>query len=225
MLKHIWFIMDWNRRWAKDRFLPWVAWHKAWAENIKTVIDVCLKNNIEYATFWALSTENIKSRSQEELKYLYDLLEQIPEFLNEMIEKWLKFETIWDLDLLPESTKNVLIDLKNKTKNNSSITLILAVWYGWRNEIIRWIKKFILSWGDIDKLDEKSFLDYLDTWKFPEPDLLIRTWWDVRLSWFMQYVSDYSEYYFTQKKWPEFDEIELIKAIEKFNKSKRNFWK
>lgn len=217
--------MDWNRRWAKDRFLPWVAWHKAWAENIKTVIDVCLKNNIEYATFWALSTENIKSRSQEELKYLYDLLEQIPEFLNEMIEKWLKFETIWDLDLLPESTKNVLIDLKNKTKNNSSITLILAVWYGWRNEIIRWIKKFILSWGDIDKLDEKSFLDYLDTWKFPEPDLLIRTWWDVRLSWFMQYVSDYSEYYFTQKKWPEFDEIELIKAIEKFNKSKRNFWK
>lgn len=225
MLKHIWFIMDWNRRWAKDRFLPWVAWHKAWAENIKTVIDVCLRNNIEYATFWALSTENIKSRSDQELKYLYDLLEQIPEFLNEMIEKWLKFETIWDLDLLPESTKNVLLDLKNKTKNNSSITLILAVWYGWRNEIIRWIKKFVLSWGDIGKLDEKSFLDYLDTWKFPEPDLLIRTWWDVRLSWFMQYVSDYSEYYFTQKKWPEFDEIELNKAIEKFTRSKRNFWK
>lgn len=217
--------MDWNRRWAKSRLLPWVAWHKAWAENIKTIIDVCIKNNIEFATFWALSTENIKSRSSDELKYLYDLLEQIPEFLNEMTQNWLKFETIWDLDLLPESTKNVLNTLKEDTKYNTKITLILAVWYWWRNEIIRWIKKFISSWDSLNSLDEKSFLQYLDTWIFPEPDLLIRTGWDVRLSWFMQYVSDYSEYYFTQKKWPEFDEIELNKAIEKFNKSKRNFWK
>jgi len=87
--------MDWNRRWAKSRFLPTFAWHKAWAENIKKIIEWCVDNKIEYATFWALSTENLKSRTSEELSYLFDLLEKLPDFLNEMIKKWLRFETIW----------------------------------------------------------------------------------------------------------------------------------
>lgn len=225
MLNHVWFIMDWNRRWAKQRLLPSVAWHKAWAENVKNIIEISIKNWIKYVTFWALSTENIKSRSNEELSYIYSLVEKLPDFLKDIISNWMKFETIWDLDLLPEKTRNILNKAKEDTKNNTQITFILAIAYGWRNEIIRWIKKFIKDWWDIESLDEKSFLNYLDTWAFPEPDLLIRTWWYIRLSWFMQYVSDYSEYYFTDKKWPEFDETEFNKAIEKFNSSKRNFWK
>lgn len=225
MIKHIGFIMDWNRRWAKSRFLPTFAWHKAWAENIKTIIEWCVDNKIEFATFWALSTENLKSRSNEELSYLFELLEKLPDFLDEMIQKWLRFETIWDLELLPEKTRNKLLKLKETTKNNTTITFILAVAYWWRNEIIRGIKKFIKLWWDINFLDENNFLDYLDTWAFPQPDLLIRTGWDIRLSWFMQYVSDYSEYYFTDKKWPDFNKEELNNSINHFLKTKRNFWK
>ena len=74
-------------------------------------------------------------------------------------------------------------------------------------------------------LNEKSFLNYIDTWRFPEPDLLVRTWWDIRLSWFLQYVSDYSEFYFSDKYWPDFDKIEFQKAIDSFNNAKRNHWK
>ena len=91
--------------------------------------------------------------------------------------------------------------------------------------MIRWIKKFIASWDDISTLDEKIFLNYLDTWKYPEPELLVRTGWDIRMSWFMQYVSDYSEFYFSDKYWPDFDENELNLAIDKFKNAKRNFWK
>ncbi|MDP5039066.1 MAG: polyprenyl diphosphate synthase, partial [Candidatus Gracilibacteria bacterium] len=201
--------MDGNRRWAKSRLLPSFAGHKAGADNIIKIIKICIKNNIEFGTFWALSTENIKSRSDDELKYLFGLLDKMPSFLKEMLDFGVKFETIGDLDLLPEKTKNILLKLKFDSKNNSNFTFILAVGYGGRNEIIRGIKKFINFGGDLEKLDEKSFLQYLDTGIFPEPDLLIRTGGDIRLSGFMQYVSDYSEYYFNEKKWPEFDENEL----------------
>ena len=225
MLNHVGFIMDWNRRWAKKRFLPSFAWHKAWADNLINIIKLSKEAWIKNVTFWALSTENIISRSQEELTWIFQLVEKLPDYLADMLNDWVKFEVIWDMDLLPASTSKVLTETIEKTKNNDWITMILAIAYGWRNEIIRWIKKFISSWDDINLLNEKSFLNYIDTWRFPEPDLLVRTWWDIRLSWFLQYVSDYSEFYFSDKYWPDFDKIEFQKAIESFNKAKRNHWK
>lgn len=217
--------MDGNRRWAKARLLPTFAWHKAGADNLINIVNLCAKKEIKYVTFWALSTENIKSRSSEELEGLFSLIEKIPSYLKKMLNNWVKLEVIWDMTLLPESTQKVLNDAILETKDNTSITMILAIAYGWRNEIIRWIKKLIASWDDISTLDEKSFLNYLDTWRFPEPELLVRTGWDIRMSGFMQYVSDYSEFYFSNKYWPDFDETELNIAIDKFMGSKRNFWK
>ena len=141
------------------------------------------------------------------------------------MNNWAKIELIWDISKLPEESQTVLNELMIETKNNNEITVILALVYGWKNEIIRWIKKFISVWWDISTLNEESFSKYIDTWKYPPADVIVRTWWDVRHSWFLLYQSDYSEYYFTEKKWPDFDKDELNKVCDFFTSSKRNFWK
>jgi undecaprenyl diphosphate synthase len=97
--------------------------------------------------------------------------------------------------------------------------------YGWQDEIVRATKKIIKAWIEPEKLTKQEFRKYTDTWKFPIVDLIIRTGWDIRHSWFLLYDSEYAEYYFTPKKWPEFDEKEFDKAIDFFNSSKRNFGK
>ena len=222
---HIWIIMDWNRRWAKQKLLPSIIWHKTWANNVKKITEYAVKLWIDYMTLWALSTDNLKKRNKDEVDWIIKIIDNIESFLDEMIQNWLKFETIWDLSKLPEKSQEILNRVKEKTKNNTWVTLVIALIYWWQDEIIRWIKKFVSEWWDINTLDKNNFTDYLDTWKYPNPELIIRTGWDIRHSWFLLYNSEYSEYYFTQKKWPEFDENELDKAIEFYNSSKRNFWK
>jgi len=222
---HIWIIMDWNRRWAKQKLLPSIIWHKTWANNVKKITEYAVKLWIDYMTLWALSTDNLKKRNKDEVDWIIKIIDNIESFLDEMIQNWLKFETIWDLSKLPEKSQEILNRVKEKTKNNTWVTLVIALIYWWQDEIIRWIKKFVSEWWDINTLDKNNFTDYLDTWKYPNPELIIRTGWDIRHSWFLLYNSEYSEYYFTQKKWPEFDENELDKAIEFYNSSKRNFGK
>jgi len=222
---HIWIIMDWNRRWAKQKLLPSIIWHKTWANNVKKITEYAVKLWIDYMTLWALSTDNLKKRNKDEVDWIIKIIDNIESFLDEMIQNWLKFETIWDLSKLPEKSQEILNRVKEKTKNNTWVTLVIALIYWWQDEIIRWIKKFVSEWWDINTLDKNNFTDYLDTWKYPNPELIIRTGWDIRHSWFLLYNSEYSEYYFTQKKWPEFDERELDKAVEFYNSSKRNFGK
>lgn len=217
--------MDWNRRWAKERFLPAIAWHKAWADNVVKIVELAEKKWIEYITLWALSTDNLIKRPKEEVDAIIKLVNNIEFFLWKMLDENLKFETIWDLSQLPEESQLVLERVKDKTKNNTWITLVMALIYWWQDEIIRATKKIINSWLTPDLLTKDEFRKYLDTWSFPVIDMIVRTGWDIRHSWFMLFDSEYSEYYFTEKKWPEFDEQEFDKVIESFNKSKRNFWK
>ena len=218
-------IMDWNRRWAKERFLPSLAWHKAWAENVKQVVESAWEAWIKYLTLWALSTDNLTKRAPEEVKWIIQLINNIESFLWEILEQGLKFETIWNISKLPEESQKILIKVKDKTKNNTWLTLIIALIYWGQDEIIRWIKKFILEWWDTNNFDESNFRQYLDTWLYPPVDLIVRTWWDIRTSGFLLYDSPYSEYYFTNKKWPEFNNDEFNKAIDFYDNSKRNFWK
>lgn len=225
MINHISIIMDWNRRWAKEKSLPAFMWHKAWADNVEKIINLAWEKWIKYITMWALSTENLKNRPKDEIDFLIKLINNIESYLSKMIKKWLKFETIWDLGLLPEDSQIILQKIKDKTSNNTWITFILALNYWWKDEIIRWIKKFVKEWWNIDDLDEDNFRNYLDVSKFPVPDVIVRTGWDIRHSWFLLYDSAYSEYYFTPKKWPDFDEEELDKVVDFFNSSKRNFGK
>lgn len=225
MINHISIIMDWNRRWAKEKSLPAFMWHKAWADNVEKIINLAWEKWIKYITMWALSTENLKNRPKDEIDFLIKLINNIESYLSKMIKKWLKFETIWDLGLLPEDSQIILQKIKDNTSKNTWITFILALNYWWKDEIIRWIKKFVKEWWNIDDLDEDNFRNYLDVSKFPVPDVIVRTGWDIRHSWFLLYDSAYSEYYFTPKKWPDFDEEELDKVVDFFNSSKRNFGK
>lgn len=223
---HLGIIMDGNRRWAKAKLLPTIMWHKAWFENAVKIIGYAGKNwDISHLTLWALSKENLIKREPEELSGIIKLIEKLADLLPEMQENNIKFETIWDIEKLPQTSQIILQKVKDQTKNNSGMVLIAALVYSGQDEIIRWIKKMTSLWVNIDDLDEKWFKQFLDTGRFPSPDLIIRTGWDMRHSGFMLYESDYSEYYFSEKFWPDFDEFELKKAIHSFQSAKRNFWK
>jgi len=224
-INHLWIIMDWNRRWAKERFLPSISWHKAWADNVVKITTLAEKKWIKYITLWALSTDNLKKRSKEEVEWIIKLGNNIEYFLWKMLNENLKFETIGDISQLPEESQVVLNKVKEKTKNNTWITLILGLIYGGQDEIIRATKKIIKNWIEPEELTKEEFRKYTDTWKFPIVDMIVRTGWNIRHSWFMLFDSEYSEYYFTDKKWPEFDEEQLDKVIDNFNNSKRNFGK
>lgn len=224
-LKHLAIIMDGNRRWAKTRFLPAFAWHKAGADNVVKIAELANQKWITHLTLWALSTENLQKRSLEEVSWIIKLVNSIEWYLEKMNIQWLKFNVIWDISRLPEESQEILIRVMKNTKNNSWLVLTIALIYGWQDEIIRATKEIILEWKNPEELTQEEFRKYLDTADLPIPDVIARTWWDMRHSGFLLYDSAYSEYYFTDKKWPEFDETQLDRVVESFNNSKRNFWK
>lgn len=225
MLNHLWIIMDWNRRWAKSKFLPSIAWHKAWADNVKKITRLAESKWIKYLTLWALSTDNLWKRGEEEIKWIIKLINNIESFLWEMLDENLRFETIWDISKLPLESQEVLNRVKEKTKNNTWITLTIALVYWWQDDIIRATKKIISLWLNPEQITKEEFKKYLDTNFLPSPDIIVRTGWDIRHSWFLLFDSEYSEYYFTNKAWPDFNEEELNNVIDFFSNTKRNFWK
>lgn len=224
-LNHVWIIMDGNRRWAQEKFLPKAVWHQKWAENIKKIAKLAIKYDIKYLTLWALSLDNLKKREESEVKKIISLLDKIEDFFWEMLENDLKFEVIWNIEQLPENTVFKLKNVVEKTKDNVWLILNIALIYWGQDEIIRATKKILKAWIDPETLTTEEFKKYLDTANLPNPDLIIRTGWDLRHSGFLLFDSEYSEYYFTEKKWPDFDEEELKKAIVSYNSAKRNFWK
>lgn len=225
MINHLGIIMDWNRRWAKSNFLPAVMWHKYWADNVEKIVEIVWKKWINFLTLWALSTDNLVKRPEEEVEWIIKLINSIEKYLEKAIKNNLKFDTIGDISKLPKESQIVLERVKNQTKDNTWLTLNIALIYWWQDEITRATQKIIRDWLKAEEITKEKIREYLDTWKLPIVDLIIRTGWDIRHSWFLLYDSEYSEYYFTEKKWPEFDEKELDKAIEFFDNSKRNFWK
>ena len=225
MLQHLAIIMDGNRRWAKKRFLPSIAWHKAWAENVKTIAQLAYDTWIKYLTLWALSTENLEKREQKEVDGIIKLINNIESYLDEMIQTGLKLETIGDLTKLPQDSQEILHKVKLRTQNNSWLVLTIALIYGWQDEILRATKQILRDGKNPETLTNQEFRSYLDSHFLPVPDVIVRTGWDIRHSGFLLYDSAYSEYYFTDKPWPEYDEAELAKTIDFFENSKRNFGK
>nr|MDD3719957.1 polyprenyl diphosphate synthase [Candidatus Gracilibacteria bacterium] len=222
---HLGIIMDGNRRWAKKRLLPTLAGHKAGFDNAQKIIELANDKGLKYLTLWALSKENLVKREQDELSGIIKMIEKLEDLLPKLQKNNIKFETIGDIEKLPTKSQEVIKKVKLETKNNLGMTLIVAMVYSGQDEIIRAIKKFLNSGDDINNLDEKSFKKYLDTALFPSPDLIIRTGGEIRHSGFLLYDSDYSEYYFSDKLWPDFDETELDNALNFFNKRERRFGK
>lgn len=217
--------MDGNRRWAKARFLPAMAWHKAGADNVVKITELASDRGIKYLTLWALSTENLYKRSDEEIEWIIKLVNSIETYLEKMQVENLRFNVIGDISRLPDASREVLERVMNKTRDNTGITLTIALIYGGQDEILRATKKIIADKLDPESITPELFRSYLDTASLPVPDVIVRSGWDIRHSGFLLYDSAYSEYYFTEKWWPAFNESELDNVIDFYNGAKRNFWK
>lgn len=226
-VKHVAIIMDGNGRWAKKRNLPHLEGHRKGAEAVKEAIKTSKELGIEYLTLYAFSTENWK-RSKEEVDGLMSLLEEFIEFnLKELNEKNIRLKTIGRIEEFPVNTYNKILEAIESTKNNNEGTLVLALNYGGRAEIIDTVKKIVKKVVDkeleIDEITEDLFADNLYDSTIPDPDIMIRTSGEFRLSNFLLWELSYSEIYITDVLWPDFDKSEFIKAIENCTNRERRF--
>ena len=224
---HIAIIMDGNGRWAKNKFLPRTAGHKAGVETIRRVLRECKRLNIKYITLYAFSTENWK-RPKIEVDALMNLLSSyLKSELQELHDENIKITAIGDLSNLPNKCVKELDNAIELTKNNTGCNLNLALNYGGRldikNALVDIIKDVKDGKIDVNKVDENTISDYLSTKYIPDPDLLIRTSGEERLSNFLLWEVAYSEFYFTEVYWPDFDEKQLQKAIFTYQNRDRRF--
>jgi undecaprenyl diphosphate synthase len=215
--------MDGNGRWASERNLPRIIGHKVGSESVREIIRVCLELGIEYLTLYSFSTENWQ-RPKEEIKGLMELLKfLLKNEVDELSKRGVSIRAIGKLDYLPNDVKDELFKAIEKTKNNNKLKLYLALSYGGRQEILDAVNKIIKS--KLKSIDEENFRNFLYDPTLPDPDLLIRTSGEYRISNFLLWQISYSELYFTKTLWPEFRREEFIKAIEDYSKRKRKFGK
>ncbi len=226
---HVGIIMDGNRRWAKERNLIPQLGHKQGAENLRDIAEACSDIGIKYLTVFAFSTENWK-RSKEEVDYLMNLfLSYAKSFKKRLNEKNYRVRLTGNINGLSEELQKEILYIEEATKNNSGLTINIAINYGGRAEIIEATKNILEEYknGNITLADvnEELINKYLQTKNSPDPDLIIRTGGEERLSGFLIWQSVYSELYFTKVYWPAFDKEELNKAIIEYSRRKRNFGK
>ena len=221
-LKHVAFIMDGNGRWAKQRNLARTEGHKEGAERAFDVANRIFQHwNIPYITLYAFSTENWK-RPQQEIDVIFELLTTYLEKKKSVfLENKIRFQTIGNIDILPEATRKAIEDVKHATAHFTEHTLTLALNYGAREEVLRAIKT--LSTDEINNLTWETFERQLYTAGMPDPDLIIRTSGEQRLSNYLLLQAAYSEFYFTNTHWPDFNDQEVDKAIENYLQRNRRF--
>jgi len=225
--KHIAIIMDGNGRWAKARGLPRTAGHQEGIKRIKEIVKAANKLGIKYLTIFAFSTENW-DRPKEEvdmlMRYLDNFLRNEIEDLN---KNNIRLLVIGRDKPLPDYLLKRIRSAEDYTKNNTGMTLVVALNYGARQEIIDAIKKYVCmvkeNKEDIHNLNEEKFKNFLYTCDIPDPDLLIRTSGEMRLSNFLLWQISYTEFYFTKKYWPDFTEKDLLEAISDYQKRERRF--
>ncbi len=222
MLQHIAFIMDGNGRWAKKYGKPRIYGHYHGANKIEEVVQWCYNRGVKYTTFFAFSTENWK-RPPEEVNFILGMLtNRISEFYERMNKNGVKLRFIGRIDELPEKIRKTCTEYEEKTKNNDDgIQVLLAFNYGGRVEIIDSVNKIIRDGKNEITLEE--FREYLYAPDVPDPELVIRTSGEMRISNFLLWQIAYSELYFSDLFWPEFSEEELQKAIDNFKKRERRF--
>lgn len=227
---HIAIIMDGNRRWAKKRLLPTNLGHKEGAQRLEDMAKYCKKIGVRYLTVYAFSTENWK-RSEEEVGYLMNLLaDSIMDFDKRFEGDDIRIKLVGDINGLPQRLQDGIRHIEEKTKDKSGLTVNVAINYGGRAELIHATKLIAEDYKNgvitsLDDINEEMISNYIYTKGDPDPDLIIRTAGEIRMSGFLTWQGVYSEMYFTDVLWPDFKEAELDKAIEEFNNRKRNFGK
>ncbi len=222
-LNHIAIIMDGNRRYAKLKGLPSAMGHTMGVDALKRTVKACQKFNIKYLTVYAFSTENWK-RTKEEVDFLMNLLgATIKNELNDLHFNNVKLKFIGNLSKLSENLQTILKEAEIKTKNNDGVHLQIAINYGGRDEIVNAVNNLLKT--DKKEITEEEFENFLYTKNIPNPDLLVRTGGELRVSNFLLWQIAYSEIYVTEKFWPEFDEKELKLAINTFFERQRRYGK
>jgi len=224
---HIAIIMDGNGRWAKKRNLPRIFGHKEGAKSVRAVTEAAAEAGIEYLTLYAFSTENWK-RPEKEVGFLMGLLQDyLEKELPTMMKNNIKLLTIGDLSRLPSGARKRLDDVKKKTSKNRGLKLVLALNYGSKAELTAAVRK-IAGEAKKGKLPVNSITDRtisknLYTKDIPDPDLLIRTSGEMRISNFLLWQIAYAEIYITRVLWPDFRKKELLAALREFNRRERRF--
>ncbi len=226
-LKHIAIIMDGNRRWAKEKNLPSAFGHKKGVDALKAAMRACDDFGVKYLTVYAFSTENW-NRKKEEVDFLMNLLgETIKNELKEMHENGVVINFIGDLTKLSPKLQEILAHAVEVTKNNDGVRLQIAFNYGSRDEIVHAAKaiaqKVKSGEIEIDEISEDMISENLYTKNIPDPDLLIRTGGEMRVSNYLLWQIAYSEFLVTKKYWPEFDKEALADAIKEFNHRQRRY--
>lgn len=225
--RHVAIIMDGNGRWAKERNLPRTAGHRVGINKVEEIVNAAASLGLEVITFFAFSTENWLRPKRE----VGMLMRALGRFIDYKIEKLnknnIRFKVIGRQDPLPLELQERIKRAQEKTKNNTGLLVVLALNYGSRFEIVDAVKKFasaVLSGKDsIEDLDIANFDRYLYTAGIPDPDLLIRTSGEMRLSNFLLWQLSYTELYFPKKYWPDFGQEDLKKAIKAFKRRQRRF--
>lgn len=222
-LQHVAIIMDGNRRWAKENKLPSAIGHKKGVDALKTAVKSCHKFGIKYLTVYAFSTENW-NRKPEEVNFLMELLAHtIKNELNELHENEVVIKFIGDLTKLNSKLQKILNTAVEKTKNNKGVNLQIAFNYGSRDEMVNAIKKIVKKGYKEEEVTEELVSQALYTRDIPDPDLLIRTGGEMRVSNYLLWQIAYSEFLVTPKYWPDFDEASMSESILEFNRRQRRF--
>ena len=222
--QHVAIIMDGNGRWAKARKLPRVMGHRAGSKAVRRTIEYCRKNNIPYLSLFALSVENRQNRPKKEIDFLLALfLESLRKHTAEMHDNHIRVEVIGDRSLLTDALREHVSYTENLTRHNTGLVLKVAIDYSGRWDILQATQKLLRLGVSPDTLTETAFSQHLAFANMPEPDLLIRTGGDQRISNFMLWQCAYTEFYFTDKYWPEFNAAEFQNAITIFQSRERRF--
>ena len=220
---HIAIIMDGNGRWAKKRLMPRSVGHKAGADMLKRIVRKCNDMGVKYLTVYAFSTENWK-RPDEEVSLLMGLIvTYLQKEVKEMNENNVRIRAIGDIEKLPKKAYDELKKAMDITKDNTGVVFSLALNYGFRDDLSHAIKNMMKENINIEDINDETVKKYLYTSYMPAPDLIIRTGGEIRLSNFMLYEASYSEFYFCDTLWPEFDEEQLCKAIYEYQQRDRRF--
>ena len=220
---HVGVIMDGNGRWAQVRGLPRIEGHRVGAERAKEIIEFSAELGIKCLTLYTFSTENWQ-RPSSEVSTLMKLLEiYLRKELSALVRRGIVFKVIGEIWRLPDNIRSLIRETEEKTAGNKGMTLVTALSYSGRNEIIRAVKKVLDSGCKSEELTEEIFSRCLDTEGLPSPDLIIRTSGERRLSNFLLWQSAYTELYFTDTLWPDFDKEEMMLAIQDFQGRERRF--
>jgi len=221
--RHVAIIMDGNGRWARLRNLPRLEGHRAGTENVRRVVEAFARYEVRYLTLYAFSTENW-SRPKEEVQGLLEMLESIIHREGKALHKErVRIRHLGRLDRLPPSLQQAIQEVLTLTQDNEGLTLSVALDYGGRDEILHAVRRILQDGVPPEQVDEALFARYLYTADLPDPDLIIRTAAEQRLSNFLLWQCAYSEFYFTPVYWPDFDDREVVRALEAYAQRQRRF--